>query len=242
MTDTKKNIWVVEDDAGLQFVYGEILGFRYNLTFFGTLEKFRAALKERADTSTPDLLIMDLRLPDGSFLDLLMEADSPKLFSMPFLVVSSMDDLDALRICFEEGAIDYITKPFGKSELIVKIERIFLRPPEARVFHREHSNETGAMGQEILLDPVTLTVRRGTLQSSPLTSKEFQILSVLKNAPQNALPRDQIVDRVWQKTKVTGKTLDVHLFNLRKKLVGLRVELVFQPPQSFRLLCDRMDS
>jgi DNA-binding response OmpR family regulator len=230
--ETKKKIWVVEDDKGLQFVYGEILGMRYSLEFYETLAAFREGLNSRS--ADPDLLILDLRLPDGSFLDLLTHSESGKLLVIPFLIVSSVDDLDALRICFEEGAIDYITKPFGKSELIVKIERIFQREksPQAIIDAKDRL--------EILLDPVTLTVKRGLLHSPPLTSKEYQILSVLYTAPENLLPREQIVDRVWQKTKVTGKTLDVHLFNLRKKLANIGVELVFRPPHSFKLLTDGM--
>lgn len=231
--ETRKKIWVIEDDTGLQFVYGEILGVRYDLEFFDTLAKFRERLKNR--TENPDLMIVDLRLPDGSFLDLLVESESEHLLSMPFLIVSSVDDIDALRICFEEGAIDYISKPFGKSELLVKIERIFDRPKQ-HTAPPKVSTSSQRRSPEFRLDPETLSVMMGTAQSTPLTSKEYQILSVLYAAPGNELPRDQIVERVWQKTKVTGKTLDVHLFNLRKKLAHIGVALVFQAPHSFRLV------
>lgn len=214
---SETNIWILEDDKACQFVYEEILGIRYRITFFDSLDPFKAALMGQ---ERPDLLIADIRLPGDSFLSLLKTEDSMPI-RVPFIVVSSVDDLDALRLCFKYGARDYITKPFGKSELIVKIERIL--------------GETASRENTIAVNPTSLTVLYRGKHSSALTSKEFQIVSQLREAPGNRRTREELTLGVWGDTNVGPKTLDVHLANLRRKLEPIGVRLEFVSPNSYQL-------
>ena len=98
----EKKIWILEDDHGCLFVYQDILDIRYSTRYFKTLDEFKTALEESAG-DLPDLVIADLKLPDGSFLTFLSSDDNKKLLDMPFLVISSVNDIDALRFCFEDG-------------------------------------------------------------------------------------------------------------------------------------------
>ena len=106
-------IWIVEDEPGVQFVYKDILCLRYHIEFFSTLSDFKKKAAE--GTQNPDLIIADLSLPDGNFFEVLSEKKSAFLIASPLIIVSSIDDLDILRACFDEGALDYLIKPLSRT-------------------------------------------------------------------------------------------------------------------------------
>ncbi len=228
-------IWIIEDDAGCQFVYEEILSIRYKIKIFSTFTAFKKALNMSPQGSVrgqgkgdhPDLVILDLRLPGEYLLHILSSQEGSIFDDLSFLVVSSVDDIDALRLCFERGALDYITKPFSKNELIVKVERC-LKGLRA---DRENDDEG-----ELILDPTFLTAKRHGIIVSSLTTKEMQILSLLKNAPHQTVLRQELMLKVWGGVSVSSKTLDVHIFNLRKKIIELGVEIRYLPPNSYTLI------
>jgi DNA-binding response OmpR family regulator len=214
-----KLIWIVEDDPGAQFIYQEILELRYQVKLFSDLGSFKTAMSE-PNTPPPDLVIADLHLPDASFLTMFQysQDEAPKI-PAPIIVVSSLDDLDALRICYDKGgACDYISKPFAKSELVVKVERA-LALAEGR-------------GQEdaLTLDPITLTLRRGDLSTEELTAKEFKILAIILNEKGYRISREKIQNMVWPGAFVSPKSLDQHLLHLRRKLAAVGLEIVYHPP------------
>lgn len=227
---TPEPIWILEDDPGAQFVYEDVLGDRYSLRILSSLEELGRALSSPDGNSAPApaLMIADLKLPDGNFLHFVMQSSGMRALSAPFIVVSSMDDLDVLKSCFEEGALDYLTKPFTKNELVVKVDRILAR--------RGVTPPTPAPSAgEIELDPIQLRVRRGPQHFAQLTAKELQIFAVLHRMRGQQIPRSRIQAEVWGETVVTPKTLDVHLFNLRKKVAKLGLEILFTPPDGFAL-------
>ena len=217
-------IWVLEDEESCRFIYSESIGIRCKLKLFEHLNKFREELS--AAEEKPDLIIADIRLHDDSFLKFIsVESDLSLLKGIPFIIVSSVDDIDILKKCFEEGAIDYLTKPFSKTELIVKVERAL----------------SGELQDDGVVEVDNMKMVAGTEKGVvKLTPKEMQILSVLKHAKGEPVPRDMIVKRVWDSTSVGAKTLDVHLFNLRRKAGNLGLEIKFIRPNSLQLLSDGM--
>jgi len=215
-----KRIWILEDDPGSQFVYSEILEIRYEIKLFSTLKSFTAAIGD-SSLAPPDLVIADIRLPDDSFLNFINQSSGSLPFR--FIVVSSLDDLDALRLCFRHGAVDYITKPFGKSEIIVKVEKIFEAEP------------TSPGRGEFQVDSKSFTVAKGPLRSAALTVKEFQIITALAEAPERTLDRSMIIGKIWGDINVSQKTLDVHLVNLRRKLSVVGVDICHRPPHDYYL-------
>lgn len=214
----KKNhtIWILEDDPGCTFVYQEILMVRYTVRFFTSFTELEAALKETA-TSRCELLIADIKLVDGILMDFLSK--KKELFeNLPFVVVSSLDDVDILRFTFEQGALDYLIKPFKKSELIVKIERIFRQMMDGLISSR---------------GPIQFP------QGLELTSKEEMILQRFFFNPQFLIDREQLEDELWPETAVSQKTLDVHIYNLRKKLKAAGLSILYIPPG--KLALSRLD-
>jgi len=220
-----KKIWILEDDVASHFVYEEIFNLRYSITFFENTKDFKTALESKA--SKPDLVIADLKLPGKSFLDFLASADTETVFSFPFMIVSSVDDIDILRTCFEEGALDFISKPFGKSELIYKVEQIF---------NKNNNTKNIQNDSNLIIDPTTMKVTRGDNLFALLTAKELQILSAFIQSPTKEITRKKLVASVWGIVHVGSKTLDVHLFNLRKKLININTEIKFIQPDIFRLI------
>lgn len=204
-------IWVIEDDENMRFVYGDILGQLYHLSFFDSLEGFAQALSGQRP---PDLLILDLVLPDG-LLHQAFPHYAAALKDVPFLVVSALDEEDAVRASLRWGALDYITKPFGKSEIQVKIEahlnRLALKDRKEPIFR---------------VDPLTLTIFNQWGRSQELTSKEFRIMSLFLDAYENRISRKEIFETLWANVSVSQKTLDVHLSNIRRKIETLKLSIV----------------
>ncbi|MGE0616972.1 MAG: response regulator transcription factor [Bacteriovoracia bacterium] len=227
-----KKIWIVEDDTDALFVYREILGSKYEIRIFKCLREFSEnfkALKANA-AETPHLLIADLTLPDGHFFEFLSQQEALLPNSIPFLVVSSCDNIEILQTCFKEGAIDYLTKPFTRSELIVKIERFFLTPATR-----------GNLDSKFTFDPTALALKKGDDVLAQLTARELQIFSLLHRARGRIVRRKEMQDEVWKNVTVSAKTLDVHLYNLRKKLSQLDVEIQFQSPDGYTLSGEGMN-
>jgi len=233
-----KHIWIVEDDSESRMIFQEILELRYSLEVFESLRELRLALTEakRGARVGPDLILADLRLGDGNFLEFLGIEETATLLTCPFIVISSYDDVDILRACFDEGAMDYLTKPFAKAELIVKIERILRAAGKAEP---EPGPERGSW-PGIRFDPEILSVGRDGQSPVQLTARELRIFWILYRARGELVSRQQIKEQVWPNALVSGKTLDVHIFNLRAKLRGVSIGIRFMPPDFYVLMDEQV--
>ncbi len=203
MNSEQPNIWILEDDKGCQFVYEQILKNSFKTTYFENIKRFKESYEKIINKSSyekPAMIIADLMLNDGNFLSFLTGEYHGELGEdIPFIVVSSDDDLDSLRLCFKEGATDYITKPFRKNELLVKIEAIL----------RNKKVVGKPLSPHVSVDGVTI---------EGLTGKQKKLLALFNSQQDRVVDRDLILDKVWGDTSVHPKTLDVHLYNLRRKL------------------------
>ena len=212
---------MVEDDKDISEIYGDILASRpVNTVFFEKISAFNEALL--AATEKPSLLIADLNLPDGNFLEYLCTEDTSDKIDFPFLIVSSLDDLDTLRGSFEEGALDYITKPFKKNELLIKVDRA-LEDTKTRKGYN--------------YDPYTQALSKDGELMAHLSLKEMKLFSLLHEANGKPIERENLYSTLWPQKDVVPKTLDVHIFNMRRKLKksGLKIK-AFKAPSSFALL------
>ncbi len=194
-----KTVWVLEDDLDCQFIYKDILDFRYKTVYFSCLADFSNALTDQ--NNVPDLIIADLLLGDDNFLNFLNESQDSRLLNRPFIVVSSVDDIDALRLCFKEGALDYLTKPFKKNEILVKVENILSKKNEGKV-DLTSSYAVDYDGHQI----------------QNLTLKQKELLDLFVQSPELIVSREEILEKAWTATNVHPKTIDVHIYNLRRKL------------------------
>jgi DNA-binding response OmpR family regulator len=164
----------------------------------------------------PDLLLLDISLPDASGLDVLREiraADGVESRfdpDLPVIVLSGRGaQADRLR-GFAAGADDYLTKPFNPEELRARIGAVLRR----RAGHREGPRRVG----ELTVDPRRRKVTVGEREVS-LAKKEFTLLRVLAGDPTRVFTKEELLREVWGYSN-PGKTrtLDSHASRLRRKL------------------------
>jgi len=148
----------------------------------------------------PTLIIADLILEDGNFLGLLgQDWLSQFIAKVPLIVVSSIDEMDALRTCFDFGAVDYITKPFSKNEILVKLEKIL---KEKKVIGKK-------LRPKVTIDGIVI---------ENLTSKQIQLIQVFLDCENRVVNRDLLKSNAWSGMNVASKAIDVHIYNLRRKI------------------------
>lgn len=195
------SVWILEDDQDCQFVYSEILDDKYNTRYFCSISEFSSAL-EKGPQGRPRLILADLMLGEENFLDFLNRSSDSRLLTSPFIVVSSLDDVESLRTSFREGALDYLIKPFKKNEILVKVENILSQQSESK-------SDPVKGAYHIELDGETI---------ENLTAKQYELLKLFTESEDRRISRTQILESIWGGSQVHPKTIDVHLYNLRRKL------------------------
>jgi len=153
-----------------------------------------------------DVVILDLGLPDGEGLDVLREIRT--ISDVPVIIATARGEETDRIIGLELGADDYVVKPFSVRELAARI----------RAIARRRRTEPEVSSGSLVVDKNTRRVTFGD-RAIDLTAKEFDLLAVLAEEPGKVYSRQELYTRVWDPVWVgTGKTLDVHIGSLRRKL------------------------
>ena len=160
-----------------------------------------------------DLVLLDLMIPAVDGLDVcrrLRESNG----AIPIIMLTARDD-EASRVAgLELGADDYVTKPFSPREVVARVRAVLRRI----AMTPEDAGPLVAAG--LHLDPVS---RECTYRDQPvdLTRLEFDLLAELIAHPRIVYTRERLLEKVWgHQTPIGGKTVDVHVANIRKKLDG----------------------
>jgi two-component system response regulator RegX3 len=205
---TRSKILLVEDEKAITEPLAEALereGFDASVA-----STAREAL-ERARSGSPDLVLLDIGLPDGSGLDVCREIRRDS--QVPIIMLTARGS-EADRVAgLELGADDYVVKPFSAREVTARV-RAVLRRSGPRSDGGDGPIEIG----EVRLDPDR---REVTLAGSrlELSRKEFELLHTLMAEAGSVITREALIDQVWDMNWFgSTKTLDVHVSGLRKKL------------------------
>jgi DNA-binding response OmpR family regulator len=204
----RERILVVDDEPGIRDLVGSYLrddGFEVDEATDGedALDRFRRR--------TPDLVLLDLRLPGIGGLDVLREIRRTSAVYVIVLTARS-DETDKL-IGLELGADDYITKPFSPRELVARVRAVLRRRRDDDV---DTGDVTGFDG--LTIDAGRHEVHVGA-ELVELTSLEFQLLAALAASPGRVFTRRQLIEQVWGWDFYGDERLvDVHVRNLRKAL------------------------
>jgi two-component system, OmpR family, response regulator RegX3 len=199
-------ILVVEDEDAIAVPLAEGLrreGFEVDRVATGA-----AAL----EAPEPDLVLLDLRLPDVDGLTVCRELRARS--DVPIIVVTAKGEEVDRVVGLEVGADDYVVKPFGLRELVARIRAV-----SRRARPRPGAEADGALSVGPL--EVDLRAHRATLAGAelPLTAKEFALLALLARDPGAVVSRERILAEVWNTTWYgSAKTIDVHVASLRRKL------------------------
>jgi two-component system, OmpR family, response regulator RegX3 len=202
----KQRVMVVEDEIAISEPLGEHLEREgFDLLVAGTLEEARSLLQGQQ----PDLILLDVMLPDGDGRDLCREIR--RTSDVPIIMLTARgEEIDRI-VGLELGADDYVVKPFSAGELVARMRAILRR---GRGTARKGPITVGA----VTLDPAARIVTR---RDDPveLAAKEFDLLHLLMANAGQVCTREQIMDEVWDPHWFgPTKTLDVHVSWLRKKL------------------------
>src|SRR5438552_6964544 len=202
-----QTILVIDDDESLRDTIGVMLeqeGFRAILSGDGR-DGF-----EKAITSKPDLVLVDLRLPGMSGTEICKQLRAAHV-STPIIVLSAVgEELDKVLL-LEIGADDYVVKPFGTRELLARIRAVLRRasPDSRKVLHFADI--------EVDLDRRVVVHRGG--EEVKLTPAEYNLLSYFLQNPDKPLTRDMILNSVWgYESFPNTRTVDAHVVKLRQKL------------------------
>jgi DNA-binding response OmpR family regulator len=208
----KKTIFVVEDEPDIL----ELIAVNLEKAGY-EVERFTEAgsLLSMISRQIPDLIILDLMLPDYDGLDVCKSLrNDNRLPWIPIIIVTAKTDELDIVLGLELGADDYVTKPFSPRELIARVKAA-LRRGKTQV---EPPVELIVIGDIITINPIKFEV---FVQGAkvPLTTTEFLILKLPAEKPGWVFSREKILHMLWGDEKdVSGRTVDVHVKNLRDKL------------------------
>jgi two-component system copper resistance phosphate regulon response regulator CusR len=199
-------ILVIEDDPTVgQFVKRGLEEHRWGVDLVADGEEG----ERRAASEAYDLIILDMRLPGKSGLDVLT-ALRGRGFERPVLVLTAQDAVDAKVSTLRAGADDYVTKPFAFEELLARVEALARRP-------RAIASPTLRVG-DLVLDQQAREVRRGG-ELIDLTPKEFTVLEYLMRHAGRVMSRTLITEYAWGYHFDPGTNIvDVVINHLRKKV------------------------
>ena len=222
---------IVEDDAQIRrFVRTSLEAESYRVTEAET--RSRGAIE--TGTRKPDLLIVDLGLPDGSGVDLIRDVRAWS--NVPILVLSArVDERDKIG-ALDAGADDYLTKPFGTGELLARVRAMLRRSARTP----DSSSNVREFG-DVHVDLAARTVRRDGARVH-VTPVEFRLLSHLVSHPNQVLTHRQLLREVWGPTHVEDSHyLRIYMKQLRDKLEADPVQpryLLTETGVGYRLLAD----
>ncbi len=221
-----KKILVIEDEEDLN----QTLSFNLENEGYMVTSALKGseALEILENAPPPDLVILDLMLPDMPGLDIcrhIRSKDSLKNISV-IIVTAKGEEVDRV-VGFELGADDYIVKPYSVRELMLRIQAQLRRNDSSEVTE-ENSEEGNISFKDLLIDNSKHKVFLSDKKIS-LTAKEYTLLKYLLTKADKVQTRDILLDKVWgYDNSVTTRTVDTHVKRLRSKLgkYGKNIETI----------------
>ena len=215
-------ILIVEDERDI----ADLL--RYNLQESGFKTDYvrnGADALQRAVEKTPDLILLDLMLPevDGMIVCRLLKND-PRTKNIPIVMVTAKTEEKDRVAGLELGADDYITKPFSPREVVLRVSAVLRRIQVGK--QTESTKRIETHGVTIDLDKHQVLTESGPID---LTATEFKLITLFARSPGRVFTRDILMDVIWgQDYYGIDRTVDTHVSRLRRKLgeFGKHIETV----------------
>jgi two-component system, OmpR family, response regulator RegX3 len=207
MSRPRRTILLVEDETSITEPLAEALRSEgFDTEVAGTVAQ--ALELARRD---PDLVLLDVMLPDGSGFEVCRELR--KSSQVPIIMLTARGEEADRVVGLELGADDYVVKPFGAREVVARI-RAVLR----RVESPEPADESPVAIGDVRVDPARRVATLGG-DVLELSRKEFELLHLLMRNAGSVVTRERLIDEVWDPNWFgSTKTLDVHVSGIRRKL------------------------
>lgn len=201
-------IYVVEDDSSIrQLLCYTLNGSGYEATGFATPSLFWEAM----ESQLPRLILLDIMLPGEDGITILKKLRNNQVTAqIPIIMVTAKSAEYDKVVGLDNGADDYITKPFGMMELVSRIKALLRRTQAV--------TSPALTYGEIEIQPASRTL---LIKGEPVTVtlKEFELLQLFLKHPGRVYPREELLGKIWGYTfEGESRTLDVHIRTLRQKL------------------------
>jgi DNA-binding response OmpR family regulator len=204
-----KAILVVDDEPKIVQVvrdYLERAGYGVHVAHDG-----KSALAA-ARSEKPDMIILDLGLPEMDGLDVTRELR--RFSDAPIIMLTARSEETDKLIGLELGADDYMTKPFSPKELVARVRAVFRRVQS----HRETPAEI-VRAADLILDVPRLRVTAEGREIAELTPTEFELLAAMARSPGRVFTRAQLLDRIHGVAfESYERAIDAHIKNIRRKI------------------------
>jgi two-component system, OmpR family, alkaline phosphatase synthesis response regulator PhoP len=206
-----KRVLIVDDEPEIgEILQGYLRNDSYDAAVAGTVEAALAEIDRRA----PDLIILDIGLPDGTGFDVLRKVNEER--RIPTIVLTTRSEEVDRIVGLELGADDYIAKPFSPREVVARIRALFRRieaiAGQSRTaggaVYRVRDLEINESAHEVRMQGKSITVRPA----------EFRILALLARHAGQVLSRSQMLDLLHDDGDIFERTLDRHINHLRHKI------------------------
>lgn len=216
---SNNKIMVVDDDPAVRHLIARFFGYNnYQIETAPDANTARLLFRQ----FNPDLVILDVNLPDDSGFTLCKEIRPTGTL---VLMLTCMTDTNYVLEGFEQGADDYIAKPFDIEILKAKIGALFKRKTQVNAYR--DSEQKRLIFNELMIDPDRCEVMlKGEL--IPLTSLEFELLFFLASHPNRVWERTELLIAVWGPDNIqkADRKVDVHIGQIRKKIDDLDGNLI----------------
>jgi two-component system OmpR family response regulator len=206
------HILIVDDDPEIRTLLAKYLGSQ---GFRVSMAADRREFEEQFACSDPDLIVLDVMLPDGSGLDICRDLQGRRPRTPVILLTALKEDVDRI-VGLEIGADDYLGKPFNPRELTARIKAVLRRAVPQEV---SRGSSTAYGFADFTADPEQRSVIHASGERIELTGAEFDLLKVFLDRPGRLLSRDQLLDLTQGKDRGPfDRSVDVLMSRLRKKL------------------------
>jgi DNA-binding response OmpR family regulator len=203
-----KKILIIEDDPAV--CRGLQIAFEEN-NFETIIKNTGISGCESAKSDSPDLIILDLVLPDKNGIDICKELRAEKINTPIIMLTSKKEEIDRI-IGLEIGADDYVTKPFSIRELIARVNAVFRRIERPRQKIEEFTFNN------IYLNFTNQEASKGG-KPVKLSTHEFSVLHYFVEHMGEIVTRDKLLDEVWGFDEFpTTRTVDNYILSIRKKI------------------------
>lgn len=206
-----EKILIVEDDGEIAFLLQQFLLRKNYESDIANNGLDAMSYYEKANNSNLpyQAILLDLMLPDLSGEKILQQIR--KNSDIPILIISAKGEVNSKISLLQNGADDYITKPFVFEEVLARLETVLRRSKKSFDQHLVYTYK------DIVLDDSAKTVTVADNKIT-LTPKEYELLRLLIEHPDQVYTKDLILEKVWKDSYVDESAVIVHMSNLRKKL------------------------
>ena len=221
-------IYFLEDDANIQKLVCYALGKEgYEIKGLSLPSELWSEMK----TQIPQLLLLDIMLPEEDGLSILKKMQESDLYKdVPVIMITAKGSEFDKVTGLDMGADDYIAKPFGMTELVSRVKAVLRRYEKTSGVDRKEAYSVG----NLYVNPNKHIIKVNG-EEIELSFKEFSLLMILIEANGNVVRREELLAKVWGEFYEESRTLDVHIRKLRIKLENSDVKILTVKNVGYRL-------